>query len=166
MSAQKKAALAAPAFSDESLALAFAERCAHKLRYVAAWSKWMIWTGTHWHLDNTLHAFSIARETCREAALTCNEESQRRPLASARTVAAVASLARADRRIAATVDQWDSDPWLLNTPRGVVDLRTGKQRAHRAEDYMTKIAGTAPALRALHRFGTHSSNASLAAILN
>ena len=34
--------------------------------------------------------------------------------------------AKADRRHAATVDQWDADPWLLNTPGGVVDLRTGK----------------------------------------
>ena len=41
------------------------------------------------------------------------------------------SLARADRRLAATVDQWDADPWLLNTPDGVVDLKTGGCRPHR-----------------------------------
>ena len=33
---------------------------------------------------------------------------------SAKTVAAVEMLARSDRRIAATVDQWDRDPWLFN----------------------------------------------------
>ena len=25
-----------------------------------------------------------------------------------------------------TTEEWDVDPWLLNTPKGVVDLRTGK----------------------------------------
>ena len=45
---------------------------------------------------------------------------------SAKTVAAVERLAQADPRLATTVDIWDADPWLLNTPDGVVDLRTGK----------------------------------------
>ena len=66
-------------------------------------------------------------------------------IASAKTVAAVATLARADRRIAATVDQWDRDPWLLNTPGGVVDLRTGQSCARTGrDDYMTKITAVAP----------------------
>jgi putative DNA primase/helicase len=56
-------------------------------------------------------------------------------------------LAQEDRRIAATVDQWDTDPWLLNTPGGVVDLRTGRVRDHRPEDYMTKITAVAPDAR-------------------
>jgi putative DNA primase/helicase len=33
---------------------------------------------------------------------------------------------------------------LLNTPAGVVDLRTGRIRAHRADDYMTKITAAGP----------------------
>ena len=40
-------------------------------------------------------------------------------------VDAVQTLARADRRIAATIEQWDADPMLLNTPDGIVDLRDG-----------------------------------------
>lgn len=47
-------------------------------------------------------------------------------------------------RHAATVDQWDADPWLLNTPDGVVDLKTGDLRPHRVEDYMTKITAVGP----------------------
>jgi putative DNA primase/helicase len=53
-------------------------------------------------------------------------------------------LAKADRRHAATVNQWDVDPWLLNTPDGVVDLRTGRLRPHQPDDYMTKITAGAP----------------------
>jgi putative DNA primase/helicase len=40
--------------------------------------------------------------------------------------------------------QWDKDPWMLNTPGGVVDLRTGKMREHRADDYMTKMTAVSP----------------------
>jgi putative DNA primase/helicase len=53
-------------------------------------------------------------------------------------------LARSDYRLAATVDQWDTDIWLLNTPAGVIDLRTGERRNHNPSDYMTKITSVAP----------------------
>jgi putative DNA primase/helicase len=59
-------------------------------------------------------------------------------------VSAVERLARADRHHAATAEQWDIDPWLLNTPGGVVDLRTGVIRPAKREDYMTKITAAAP----------------------
>jgi len=64
----------------------------------------------------------------------------RRPegIASAKTVAAVERLAKSDRRIAATVAQWDSDPWMLNTPGGMVNLRTGVTETHDAGAYATK----------------------------
>jgi putative DNA primase/helicase len=133
-----------PAFSDEALALRFAERHASDLRFVAKWSKWLQWTGKHWRFDDTLHAFHLARALCREAAAECNKPKIPASVASAKTEAAVERLARADRRLAATVDQWDADPWLLNTPDGVVDLRTGKIRVYRADDYMTKITAVGP----------------------
>jgi hypothetical protein len=54
------------------------------------------------------------------------------------------ALVRADRRLAATIEQWDADPMLLNTPAGVIDLRNGELRQHRSEDYMTMIATAGP----------------------
>jgi putative DNA primase/helicase len=42
-----------------------------------------------------------------------------------------------------TVDQWDANPWLLNTEGAVIDLRTGEQRRHSPYDYMTKITTVA-----------------------
>ena len=65
-------------------------------------------------------------------------------VASAKTVSAVERLARADRRLAATISQWDHDPWLLNTQTGVVDLRTGRIRTHAPIDYMTQICAVGP----------------------
>jgi putative DNA primase/helicase len=85
-----------------------------------------------------------ARMICRTASAQCDDKKIAKLIASAKTVRAVEHLAQADRRIAATVEQWDADPWLLNTPAGVVDLPTGKMRPQRPEDYLTKITSVAP----------------------
>ena len=133
-----------PAFSDEALALSFANEHAEKLRYIAAWSKWHVWDGKRWSADDTRLAFDTARRVCRKAARECNQDNAAKTLASAKTVAAVERLATADRRLAATTDQWDADPWLLNTPCGVVDLRSGEIHPQQPTDYMTKITAVAP----------------------
>jgi putative DNA primase/helicase len=133
-----------PAFTDEALALRFAEMYADRLRYVALWSRWLIWDGKRWLFDDTLAAFDLARKICREAAAACNKQRVSSVLASAKTVAAVERLAKADRRLAASVDQWDSDPWLLNTPGGVIDLRSGERRPHRPSDHFTHLTAVDP----------------------
>lgn len=133
-----------PAFTDEALALRFASLHAHDLRFVAAWGRWMHWTGTHWALDETLLAFDFARAVCRDTAAACNKPKLSAMIASAKTVAAVERLAKSDRRLAATPDQWDSDPWLLNTPGGVLDLKSGDVRPHRPSDHITKCTSVAP----------------------
>ena len=135
-----------PEFSDEALALEFARRHAEGLRFVAAWGKWFIWTGTYWRADDTLRAFDLARAVCRGASALVPPKQRKlaAAVAGAKTVAAVVTLARADRRLAATVDQWDADPWLLNTPDGTIDLRTGELTPHRRADYHTKITSVAP----------------------
>src|SRR4051812_6911715 len=62
-----------PAFTDEALALHFAERHADNLRHVAAYSKWLIWDGKRWLFDDTLLAFDLARKVCRETATNCRK---------------------------------------------------------------------------------------------
>ena len=133
-----------PAFSDDALALRFAEAHADRLRFVAAWGRWLSYQRTHWKFDDTMAAFDQVRATCRRAAAECNKPKVATTIASAKTIAAVERLAKADRRIAGTIDQWDADPWLLNTPDGVVDLRTGRMRPHKPDDYMTKITAVGP----------------------
>lgn len=63
---------------------------------------------------------------------------QQRQIQSAKTIASVLHLAKSDPRIVAVPDQFDRDPWLLNTPAGTVELKTGRMREHRREDYITK----------------------------
>ena len=140
----ERLANSAPAFSDEALALQFADCHAGDLRFVAAWNKWLFWNGQHWQFEDTLRAWDFARQVCRDAAAQCNKPKQSSAIASAKTIYAVERLARSDRRLAATIDQWDADPWQLNTPQGVVDLTTGKARPHIPEDYFTKMTSVGP----------------------
>jgi putative DNA primase/helicase len=133
-----------PNFSDEAIALEFAERHSGDLRFVAAWGKWLHWDGTCWRFDDTLLAFDLARKICRDAATRTNKPKIAAAVASAKTVAAVERLARADRRLASSGEQWDADIWLLNTPGSIVDLRTGDIKPNDPTCYMTKQTGAAP----------------------
>ena len=103
--------------SEEALARHFTDLHRDELRYVATWGKWLRWDGRRWAIDDTLHVWDMARDVCREAAVKTGQSHIARQIASAKTVAAVERLARADRLHAATVDQWDGNDWLLNTPR-------------------------------------------------
>ena len=133
-----------PQWSDESLALRFSAQHADRLRYVAGWGRWLIYDGGVWVPDATMQSFDFARTICRAASAECNDHNIAPVIAAHRTVASVERLARADRRHAATADQWDTDPWLLNTPAGVLDLRTGDMAAHQASRHMTKMTAIAP----------------------
>jgi hypothetical protein len=105
-----------PQYSDEALALHFAHQYANALRFVAVRSKWMSWNGYLWTIDETLAAFDRARLICRQHAAACRKARAASALASAKTVAAVERLAKVDRRLAATTEQWDMESEIINTP--------------------------------------------------
>jgi putative DNA primase/helicase len=130
--------------TEDALALAFTRRYHRDWRYVSAWGRWMMWDGHRWRSEDTLAATDLIRSVCRHAAVRADNPKIAAKLASSGTVGGVERLARADRRHAATTAEWDADPWLLNTPGGVVDLKTGRQRAHDRADRMTKITTATP----------------------
>jgi len=130
--------------TEDALALAFTRRYHRDWRYVAAWGRWLVWDGQRWRTEDTLAANDLIRSVCRQTALRADNPKVAAKLASAGTVSGVERLARADRRHAATTDEWDADPWLLNTPGGVVDLKTGRKRANERSDRMTKITTATP----------------------
>ena len=130
--------------TEDALALAFTRRYHRDWRYVAAWGRWLVWDGQRWRNEDTLAATDLIRSVCRQTALRADDRKVAAKLASSGTVGGVERLARADRRHAATTDEWDADPWLLNTPGGVVDLKTGRTRANDRADRMTKITTATP----------------------
>lgn len=133
----------APEFSEAGMSLLFASKHKDRLRYVAAWKSWYFWNGTFWDEEKTCLAYDLIGRECRLAAKRAiqNESTKEcvRALSKAATRGAIEAISRTDRRFAATTDQWDADDWLLNTPRGIIDLRTGENIGHDQTKYCSKI---------------------------
>jgi len=127
-----------PEFSDDSLALEFVAQYGAGLR----WSPGMGWmhdTGTHWVRDEHLIRFDLARKTARATAHQATG-TVRKAITSARTVNSILFLAQSDPDIVVPSMQWDNDPMMLNTPAGLVDLRTGETLRRNRGQYLTQLA--------------------------
>ena len=94
--------------------------------------------------DKVLYVCHLSRLLCRAAANHAEKERQRNRLASTSTIQNIVKLARSSPCHATTADEWDRDPWLLNTPDGVVDLKTGRLLEHRRSDMMTRMTTATP----------------------
>lgn len=65
-------------------------------------------------------------------------------LACRKTSKIAAALKEAQPMLAIKVDELDADPFLLNTPDGTVNLKTGELKPHDAYDLCTKITTVSP----------------------
>jgi putative DNA primase/helicase len=118
------------------------------VRYCYQWRRWVVWTGARWERDEVGRVHRLAKETVRSIyreASDEEDEDRRKALAkharaseSETRIRAMVELAKSE--IPASPDQFDADPWLLNTETGTIDLRTGELREHRREDLITKLA--------------------------
>ena len=125
--------------TQDNVATIFAQRHADKFRYSHDRGRWYEWDGTRWREETTRLAFEYTRTLTR----SLNTEGKRE-FAKAAFCEGVEKFAQSDRVFALRGDEWDKDPWLLNTPSGTVDLRTGRMRAHAQADLITKITSVAP----------------------
>lgn len=131
--------------TEDGVARAFAMKHDGRLRYCHTRGCWHVWTGTHWKPEGSNLAFDWSRVMCRKVGLTKPEaKSAARALARASAANGVERFARADRTFAVTADCWDRSPWLIGTPGGTVDLRTGELHKASQSDGITKLAGAAP----------------------
>lgn len=139
-------------YSDSALADRFVADFGETVRYVDAWGRWLMWDGQRWRMDDTRKAWDLSRKVCNAASQEAErtienaKDAQRvaTKVASAQVVSNVLRLSMPARAIARTTDDWDADPWLLNSPGGIVDLRTGECLPHDPAKGCTKITAVAP----------------------
>lgn len=116
------------------------------LRFCHPWSKWLVWDGTRWKVDDSgtviRMAKAVADAVWAEARDTDGLPALQHAVktASDRSVKAMLSLAASDLPILPA--QLDSNPWLFNCPNGTLDLRTGELREHRRDDFIMKLCPT------------------------
>jgi putative DNA primase/helicase len=130
--------------TEDGVAQVFADQFGERLRYDHTSAKWYVWTGTHWQRDDTRLAFHWSRLLCRELRKQRAADPRARALATRKTAEAVEAFARADDALAVKADRWDADPWLLGTPGGTVELRTGELREARPGDFISMVTTVAP----------------------
>jgi putative DNA primase/helicase len=138
-----------PPCSEEAMALGFSARHANDLRYLASTGHWLLWRTTHWRVESTLRVFDFSRMICREhsAEVMAWEKPNLKlaaTVASAKTVAAIVSLARADRRHATEADAWNQQHTALATSGGTIELQNSLPRISHRSDLCTKITSVAP----------------------
>jgi putative DNA primase/helicase len=105
---------------------------------------WLRWDGSRYVEDTRKVAYNFGREILRSVATSCKNEKIARQVSSRSDLHAALANAAAAPLHAVGRDQLDANDWLLNTPGGVVDLRTGRARAHDRALLMTRITPAAP----------------------
>ena len=137
-----------PRHSEQHLADIFVEQHRNLVRYIPVQKSWYSWDGVSWSRDTRRSAPELLKSTLRgvadEIARTAEADKARGRAYSLCTMAKVNSvlaLASSDARIVCTHDELDADPWLLNTPSGIVDLRTAQLRPNDPEALFTKTTG-------------------------
>lgn len=133
-------------FSEDNLARHWVMRHGKNWRYVAAWGAWYEWCGDHWKKEPTLKTYELARNITREAIQWDGiKPSEKLRVNSGKTASAMLQFVKADRKIAATAEQWDTNPMLLGVPGGVLDLTICKLIEADPTQHITKRAAVAPA---------------------
>ena len=125
-----------------------------RIRHVSAWKKpWLVWDGSRWARDRTGQVSRWAKSIARglTSAALAIEDSRERETAmryarrgeSAASIKGALVLASTDERIAVAPEDLDRDPFLLNCPNGILDLRTMQLRPHEPGLLLTKMTGAA-----------------------
>ncbi|WP_313276814.1 phage/plasmid primase, P4 family [Timonella senegalensis] len=112
--------------TDDGNALRFIDTHKNHIRYVPQKGQWLQWNGHTWTWDDAGYIFELARSLARDLPDQDRDaEKHRKTSLSNRGLAAIEKLSRTDTRIVAHLDTLDSDPYALNTPTGVINLKTG-----------------------------------------
>lgn len=113
------------------------------IRYCHPWGKWLVWDGCRWVVDETGAVENLAKHIADKIwheAKTLNSNSTLKFAARSASNAGIhAILSLAESDVPISVDEMDSNSWLLNCQNGTIDLRTGELREHRREDGITKL---------------------------
>lgn len=130
--------------TEDMLAAELAKRHAARLRYDHDARLWHVFDGAVWRADRRGQVFLLIRELCREYAGR-GSEGLAKALGRYATVGGIERLARSEAVLAVTRDVWDADPFLLGTPDGTVELRTGELRPADPADMISRCTAVAPA---------------------
>lgn len=131
--------------TEDGVAKALSHAYKNKLKFCHTSGKWYVWTGSHWRREDTRLAFHWCRKMCQKVRNTNPDaKAAAKALSRHNTATGVEKFAQADRAFAVQAEQWDRNLWLLGTPDGTVNLKTGELKPARQNDFVTKLAIAGP----------------------
>lgn len=129
--------------TEDLIALRFVQRYKGEFAYDHSRGSWYRFDGHVWRICETPVAFQALRSMTRQVSAQTKSESA---LQKVRFVKGAEEFARGDDAMARTSSSWNTDPYLLGTPDGTVDLHTGRLRAAMASDNINRAVAIAPAV--------------------
>lgn len=131
--------------TDDGNALRLVDAHGEHIRYVPQRGSWLTWNGHRWTWDEAGHVHELARGIARGLRADDRESRKHRAVSlSRRGLDAMVALARTDPRAVTHLANLDAKPYELNTPAGVVNLRTGAITAPDPAALHTRSTVTAP----------------------
>lgn len=132
--------------TDDGNALRFADTYTPTFKYINEHGKWAHWDGHKWDLDGgDAKAIEAARHLARNLPVDDKaDENHRRRSLNANAIRAMLALARNTQGIYTSITQYDADPYLLNTPKGTINLRTGQLTPPNPNTLCLRSTTTAP----------------------
>jgi P4 family phage/plasmid primase-like protien len=140
-----EAAIQSYPLTEDGVGQVFAIKYADALRFCHGPDVWHIWNGARWRPDETQQTFDAIRLLARRMAGTVDKESVATTLGKAAFSTGVERFVRSHQAFAMIPEEWDRDPYLVGTPRGTLDLRSGELRPARRSDFITKLLAVVPA---------------------
>ncbi|MFF9898474.1 phage/plasmid primase, P4 family [Streptomyces longispororuber] len=129
--------------TDDGNALRLVDTHADEIRYCPQ-RGWLTWDGHRWTWDERGHVAELARDIARSLPEGEGDLQHKARSLSARGLDSMVKVARTDPRIVAPIATLDARPWELNTPGGVVNLRTGETTAPHPAALHTRSTTVAP----------------------
>ena len=130
---------------EDAIAGAFIDFFCDQIRYDHDAGKWYYVERGIWRRNETRLVFEYVRRAVRKVALARKTKRERKSAGRYAFAGGVEKFCQSDDRVACTSELWDRDPWLLGTPNGVIDLKTGERRIASRRDYISCTTAVAPA---------------------
>lgn len=133
--------------SEDTLARMLVAQHGDVIRYCAERGRWLAWSGSRWEWQHDGAAVvELAKQIARGLPDgSAAEIAHKRRCLSANGLAGVLRLASTDVRIRVRMRELDADAYVLNTPAGIVDLRTGQLAPASPTYLVTRTTAVAPA---------------------
>ena len=131
--------------TDAANAEIFIELYGRDVRYIPPWSKWLVWTGSHWRIDDAFQvrqwAAKVPRALYQKAGGDEDAETRKKIVGVARLLEdhkhQSNMLASVMPHVVAHHSDLNRGHFLLNVRNGTLDLTTGRLRPHERADLLT-----------------------------